>query len=412
MLRKLIILIFLGCLFSLSAYEWSEFGMDSGVINNYCFPMTGNYGEIICASDGFYSYEINGWMLHSYGLPVWDVCADESGNGDLIVIMGDGSYSDGVYLYTFDISEFIVLHWFMEPEFLLKDETTGKYFVGGTSGLISSEDGIIWNEEPFFNGVDCHAMAIYEGNYVVSANEYDIYISNDYGESWDSALQTIWITDMSYDQDGTLFGVFPDMSWSSGLWSSDDHGNTWQVEFWEIMINCVYTYWNDYVFVGWKDGMTCVGLASWQPGEGALNFYNSGLYNYNINKITTHPYIDCDNIICCTDNGSYMLTNFGDTSAEEEIPVQKVNFTNFPNPFNPSTVISFQVSGVSGQNDVELTIYNVKGQEVRKYSISNDQYSITWDGKDNKNEPVPTGIYLAKLKSGEKVFQRKLTLLK
>jgi len=217
---------------------------------------------------------------------------------------------------------------------------------------------------------------------------------------------------MSYDQDGTLFGVFPDMSWSSGLWSSDDHGNTWQVEFWEIMINCVYTYWNDYVFVGWKDGMTCVGLASWQPGEGALNFYNSGLYNYNINKITTHPYIDCDNIICCTDNGSYMLTNFGDTSAEEEIPVQKVNFTNFPNPFNPSTVISFQVSGVSGQNDVELTIYNVKGQEVRKYSISNDQYSITWDGKDNKNEPVPTGIYMAKLKSGEKVFQRKLTLLK
>ena len=91
---------------------------------------------------------------------------------------------------------------------------------------------------------------------------------------------------------------------------------------------------------------------------------------------------------------------------------------NYPNPFNPTTTISFQLSGVSSQ-DVELVIYNVKGQRIRKYSIpniqysiTNDKYSVTWDGTDDCNQPVSAGVYFYKLKVGNVEKTRKMVLLK
>jgi polyhydroxybutyrate depolymerase len=92
---------------------------------------------------------------------------------------------------------------------------------------------------------------------------------------------------------------------------------------------------------------------------------------------------------------------------------------NYPNPFNPTTTIRFQLSGVSSQGDVELAIYNIKGQQIKKYpifniqySITNDQYSITWDGTDDHNQPVSAGVYFYKLKAGNVEKIKKMVLLK
>ena len=106
-------------------------------------------------------------------------------------------------------------------------------------------------------------------------------------------------------------------------------------------------------------------------------------------------------------------------SEEEIIPDSDPLLRNYPNPFNPSTIISFQLSDETIQEDLELGIFNIKGQKVKKYSmlniqysITNDLYSVTWDGRDNTGKAVPSGIYLYRLDTGAMQYSRKMLLLK
>jgi hypothetical protein len=101
------------------------------------------------------------------------------------------------------------------------------------------------------------------------------------------------------------------------------------------------------------------------------------------------------------------------TSDSEDLIIlkEKIFLTNYPNPFNPSTTISFSLISESTEN-TELIIYNLKGQEIRQYSIFNNQSSILWNGTDENNNPVSSGIYLYKLKNGRYTSTRKMILMK
>ncbi len=103
-----------------------------------------------------------------------------------------------------------------------------------------------------------------------------------------------------------------------------------------------------------------------------------------------------------------------------QLPSTDHQLTNYPNPFNPSTTISFGLNtentslrqGYPGQaENTELIIYNIKGQQIRKYSIFNNQSSIIWDGTDENNQLVSSGIYFYKLKVGNKEITTKKCLL-
>jgi urease beta subunit len=70
---------------------------------------------------------------------------------------------------------------------------------------------------------------------------------------------------------------------------------------------------------------------------------------------------------------------------------------NFPNPFNPSTAISYQLSAVSA---VKLRIFDLLGHEIRTL-VSAEQkagyYRVTWDGRDDVSRSVSTGVYFYRL---------------
>ena len=86
----------------------------------------------------------------------------------------------------------------------------------------------------------------------------------------------------------------------------------------------------------------------------------------------------------------------------------------FPNPFNPSTTISFDLTAEITK-DTELVIYNLKGQKVKTFNVSpskSQTFSITWNGKDSNNKPVSSGVYFAKLKAGNQTATRKMLLMK
>ena len=94
------------------------------------------------------------------------------------------------------------------------------------------------------------------------------------------------------------------------------------------------------------------------------------------------------------------------------IPDSKHRLSNFPNPFNPSTTIDFSISQKS---KVEISIYNITGQKVRKLvddQFSEGRYSVVWNGEDNSGKPVSSGIYLYKMQTENFVSTRKMILMK
>jgi hypothetical protein len=85
---------------------------------------------------------------------------------------------------------------------------------------------------------------------------------------------------------------------------------------------------------------------------------------------------------------------------------------NYPNPFNPSTVISYQLPVNS---NVRLNIYDTLGREVKSLvdSFQNTgEHSIVWNGTDDSNNPVSSGVYFYKLEAGEACIQKKMVLVR
>jgi len=117
--------------------------------------------------------------------------------------------------------------------------------------------------------------------------------------------------------------------------------------------------------------------------------------------------------------GLLKLNSDGEVVAADEITIPKPmnSITCYPNPFNPSTTISFNASREDVENtlDISIEIYNVKGQKIKKLETINIRSGINeivWDGTDESNNPVTSGVYLISLKYKEDVIATKALLLK
>jgi len=85
---------------------------------------------------------------------------------------------------------------------------------------------------------------------------------------------------------------------------------------------------------------------------------------------------------------------------------------NYPNPFNPTTTIYFDASNLHESTQIE--IYNMKGQVVKTFDVtlSGVEESVTWNGTDDNDKPVSSGVYYYVLKSGIVIDSKKMVLLK
>ena len=85
---------------------------------------------------------------------------------------------------------------------------------------------------------------------------------------------------------------------------------------------------------------------------------------------------------------------------------------NFPNPFNPETVLRLQLPE---RGSVELHVYDAAGQKVRSLlagALAAGVYTAVWDGRDQTGREVASGTYFAQLRAGNRVQTRKMTLLR
>jgi hypothetical protein len=109
-----------------------------------------------------------------------------------------------------------------------------------------------------------------------------------------------------------------------------------------------------------------------------------------------------------------IISSGSSNSGETSVPVLVSRlFNNYPNPFNPSTKIAFQIAETT---PVELSIFNIKGQKITTLIKNNEQqaghYEFTWNGDDYGGRPVSSGIYFYQLSISSKVMTKKMLLLK
>ncbi len=100
------------------------------------------------------------------------------------------------------------------------------------------------------------------------------------------------------------------------------------------------------------------------------------------------------------------------TEAGNNLPLVTELKGNYPNPFNPSTLISYSLKEDS---QVSLIIYNIKGQKVktlRNEELDAGYHSVSWNGDDDSGKAVSSGVYFYKLKTGNYQNTKKMILMK
>lgn len=386
----------------LFAYEWDSIGPSDVQVNNFNTVYYNVLIEILCTSDGIIINDGDQWVEYTYsGLPAWSAVGLDSNN--ILVLLGDGSFSDGVYKFNLTTHQFEVVEWVYKPYFLHYCDYDSTYYAGGGDGMWKSTNGEDFIEIEYFNSFRCWCFASFDDVIVVKA-ETRFYTSYDSGTTWiqgPSAQPSI--SDMNFNENGILYGIMPGPSYSSGLWSSSNFGQTWDIEFWNMNMTSVGIDSFQNVYVGWEEN----DFSQWNPQTHQLTNMNNGLPNTNINKITSHGECDCNNIVACTDGGAYILLN--PPVHVDELQSQQHNLTNYPNPFANTTTVVFSVNETGSTT---LNVYDLFGNKVATLFSGNaeagHEYSFIFSGA-----ALSEGVYYYQLQSGTKIYiVEKMVLVK
>lgn len=113
-------------------------------------------------------------------------------------------------------------------------------------------------------------------------------------------------------------------------------------------------------------------------------------------------------------HGGFSGAIVGGVSATGEPPLPRLTTrirNNYPNPFNPTTTIAFDIAqpGV-----VRITVYDVRGRRVRRLldqSMPAGQHKVVWDGSTDAGAQVASGVFFCRLESGHQTDVRKMLIL-
>ena len=115
-----------------------------------------------------------------------------------------------------------------------------------------------------------------------------------------------------------------------------------------------------------------------------------------LNSKDVSTLVEFDNVIVAGFNGTDLEASFDNLSVDmyETLPTATSLSKNYPNPFNPSTTIDYDIAK-SGH--VSIVIYDLNGAEVKtlvnEFKSAASGYNVTWDGRNNSGQSVASGQY-------------------
>jgi hypothetical protein len=175
----------------------------------------------------------------------------------------------------------------------------------------------------------------------------------------------------------------------------------------------------DYDLVGYTVYRNGISIATQQVSTASLQVnHTSGKNHYWVTSI-----YNIGGEIVESSPSNVVSINVATNDFDEITPAYHNSLgANYPNPFNPSTVISFQVGGDIFQNTermalhpVNISIYNVKGQKVRTLiddMFPTGEHSVVWNGTDDSGKSVSSGVYFYRMNTDRYSATRKMILMK
>ena len=327
---------------------------------------------------------------------------------------------------------------------------------GGAGIYISIDNGDSWQAAN--NGLTTNAVnaiAVNDSSYLFAATDYGMFRSTDRGENWEEVNSglpqpyAIMVLTVAVDSGGNVFiGTF-----GNGIYRSTNNGDTWEEKnngITQLFINSIVVYPNGSIFAAPETGS---GVYRSTDSGDSWQFFDTGLPVWeNTYVLTIAPNgnilagLSDSGVFISSDNGEHWSDyssglpsqhvravavndlgyGFAGVSAQGVFrtinPITKIDrgentiadefelYQNFPNPFNPLTVINYQLPI---DNWVTLKIYDILGHEVKTLVMQPQtagHHTVRWDGRDNSGKQVSSGIYIYRLKSGELVKSRKMLL--
>lgn len=109
-------------------------------------------------------------------------------------------------------------------------------------------------------------------------------------------------------------------------------------------------------------------------------------------------------------SGHYSLNVITSVKSSESLPSEFALEQNYPNPFSTSTAISYKLNK---QTDVQLTIYDILGREVKRFRVGNQNvgvHGVQWDARNNLGVKLASGVYFYTMQIGSKTITKKMVL--
>jgi hypothetical protein len=168
------------------------------------------------------------------------------------------------------------------------------------------------------------------------------------------------------------------------------------------------------------------------PTPNPLTVVGYNIYRNDVFLYTTTEYSYIDNDITGTEYTYHITAVYHHSGLDTEFESEKTNpqtvvsdndivdsvqttlVGNFPNPFNPTTSIKFEIGNGKLEN-VSINIFNIRGQHVR--TLVNGMYgagthTVVWNGTDDNGRSMSSGVYFYRMVADEYVNVRRMMLLK
>ena len=292
-----------------------------------------------------------------------------------------------------------------------------------------------WNQTnniSFTRGYEQGELYLLKAESVASGDRVcDLWYSNDYGENWIFKNHLLSDNIVGGRQPGELFVLASYMQLLGDIrhifiYHSLDFGETFTVyhpfaygpEPYYANFEATPLEGSVPLTVQFTDLSSGEDIQSWE-----WDFDNDGIIDsYVQNPEFTYQYTGYHSvklrIVSPFFDDAFVKTNYihamnGSYISDYELGIMNYALSNYPNPFNPTTTISFSISNDS---NVELSIFNIKGQKTK--ALTNNEFtkgshSVIWNGNDASGKKVGSGVYLYKLNVNDKTeLVKKCLLLK
>ncbi len=366
-----------------------------------------------------------------------------------------GTYGNGVYLSTNTGGNWTAVNTGLLPyRFINTLAVDGANVYAGTTGgvFVSTNNGTSWSATTGVTSINVHAFALCGAHLFAGTWDFGVFRSTNNGASWtavNTGLPQDLLTVHSLAASGTSivagteFGVFVSTNdgtgWTAartgltngfilslaisgtnlfagtyeGVFLSTDNGTNWTAVNSGVPID---TH-GDYPLVT-ALAVSGMNVFAGTNGDGVFLSTNSGKSWTVVNTGLSDKYIQGlavdEASLYCGSNGigvwfrplSEMITA-SVTYPSGELPAMFRLLQNFPNPFNPSTTIKYELPRTS---HVSLTVYDILGREVSvlvNERMNAGVHEVKFDGSK-----IASGVYLYRMQAGRYVETKRLLVLR